>query len=94
MLEEIGLKRLNTKHLVYVLLERKGKKLQGIYIRLNLVIAVYVDDIIIISRIRAVIKDFKDQLSSKFNIKNLGKASNYLGIEIVRNRAAGTLRIY
>jgi hypothetical protein len=94
VLKGIGLRRLDTKHLVYVLLERHSKKPKGVFIGPDLVIAVYVDDIMIISCTRAVIKDFKNQLSSKFNIKDLGKASDYLGIKIVRNRAARTLRIH
>src|SRR5271167_4314134 len=90
----MGLQRLNTKHLVYVLLERNSKKLQGVFIGPDLVIAVYVDNIIIIGCTKAVIKDFKERLSTQFNIKDLGDAFDYLGIEIVWNRAAGTLKIH
>ena len=83
MLEEIGLKRLNIKHLIYILLERHSKKLKGVSIRLNLIIAVYIDNIIIISQTKAVINNFKMQLNRHFNIKDIGEASNYLGIKIV-----------
>ena len=79
----MGLRRLNTKHLVYVLLERDSKKLKGVFIRPNLVIAVYVDDIIIIRRTKAVISNFKKQLSRHFNIKDIREALDYLGIKIV-----------
>jgi len=48
----------------------------------------------IIGRSKTIIQDFKNQLSRKFNIKDIGEASDYLGIEILRNRAAGTLKIY
>ena len=83
MLEEIGLKRLNIKHLIYILLERYSKKLKGVSIRLDLVIAVYINDIIIISQTKAVINNFKMQLNRHFNIKDIREASNYLGIKIV-----------
>ena len=53
------------------------------FIGLDLVIAVYVNNIIIIGCTKAVIKDFKERLSTQFNIKDLGDASDYLGIEIV-----------
>ena len=43
---------------------------------------------------KTVIQEFKDQLKKKFNIKDMGEATDYLGIEIVRNRAAGTLKIH
>ena len=94
VLEEIGLRRLDTEHSVYVLLERDGKKPEGVFIRPDLVIAVYIDNIMIISQTKAVISDFKKQLSRHFNIKNMGEASDYLGIEIVQNRVAGTLKIH
>ena len=90
----MGLKRLNIEHLVYVLLQRQGKKPQGVFVGPDLVIAVYVDDIMMIGRHKTIINDFKSQLSKKFNIKDIGEAIDYLGIEIVQNRAAGTLKIY
>ena len=90
----MGLQRLNTKHLVYVLLERNSKKLQGVFIGPDLVIAVYVNNIIIIGQTKAIINNFKMQLSKHFNIKDLGEAADYLSIEIVQNRVAGTLKIH
>ena len=82
-MEEIGLRRLDTKYLVYVLLERDSKKPKGVFIRPNLIIAVYIDNIIIIGRTKAVISNFKKQLSRHFNIKDIGEALDYLGIKIV-----------
>jgi Reverse transcriptase (RNA-dependent DNA polymerase)/Integrase core domain len=93
-LEEMGLRRLDTEHSVYVLLQRHGKKPQEVFIGPDLVIAVYVDDIMMIGRHRLIIQEFKSQLSKKFHIKDLGEATDYLGIEIVRDRAAGTLKIH
>ena len=54
-LEEIGLKRLDTEHSVYVLLSREGKKPQEVSIGPDLVIAVYVDDIMMIGRHKLII---------------------------------------
>lgn len=70
-----------------------SKKPQGVFIRPDLVLAVYVGSIRMIGRSKNVIKDFKSQLSKKFNTKDIGKALDYLGIEIPRNRAVGTLKI-
>ena len=95
VLEGMGLRRLDTEHSVYTLLGNQGKgKPESIYIGPDLVIAVYVDDIMMIGRTKAVIIEFKKQLGSHFDIKDIGEASDYLGIEIVRNRAAGTLKIH
>jgi hypothetical protein len=93
-LEEMGLRRLDTEHSVYVLLSREGKKPQEVFIGPDLVIAVYVDDIMMIGRHKLVIQEFKSQLSKKFHIKDMGEATDYLGIEIERDRAAGTLKIH
>lgn len=93
-LEEMGLRRLDTEHSVYVLLQRQDKKPQGVFIGPDLVIAVYVDDIMMIGRQRLIIQEFKSQLSQKFHIKDLGEATDYLGIEIERDRAAGILKIH
>src|SRR5271156_4950670 len=93
-LEGMGLKRLDTEHSVYTLLQRQGKKPRGIFTGPDLVIAVYVDDIMMIRRHRPVIQEFKSQLSKTFNIKDMGEATDYLGIEITRDKAAGTLKIH
>jgi adenine specific DNA methylase Mod len=58
------------------------------------VIAVYINNIIIIRRYRLIIQEFKRQLNKKFYIKDLGEATDYLDIEIVRDRAAGIFKIY
>ena len=90
----MGLRRLDTKHSVYILLQRYGKKPQEVFIGPDLVIAVYINDIMMIRRYRLIVQEFKRQLNKKFHIKDLGEAIDYLGIEIVRDRAAGILKIY
>ena len=93
-LEEMGLRRLDTEHSVYVLLSREGKKPKSVFIGPDLVIAVYVDDIMMIGRTNHVIQEFKRLLNKKFDIKDIGEATDYLGIQIERDKAAGTLKIH
>ena len=48
-------------------------------------IGVYVDDMFLVGKDTARMKSVKQQLSSKFDIKNLGKLSYFLGMSIVQN---------
>ena len=61
-----------------------------------LLIAVYVDDILVISRNKGKITKFKEYLSQKFEIKDLGEPKYCLGIEFTRdgNRIAMQQRGY
>jgi len=77
VLKEIRLRRLNIDYLVYILLERDSKKPKRVFIRLDLVIAVYINNIIIIKQTKAIINNFKMQLSKHFNIKDLREAADY-----------------
>jgi len=63
------------------------------YIGPDLIVAVYVDDLMIVARTKGIIEDFKRSLIKRFDIKDLGEATDYLGIEIDRNREKGTLKI-
>lgn len=49
-------------------------------------IGVYVDDMILAGRDKTRIKGVKRDLSSKFDIKDLGKLSYFLGISIIQNQ--------
>ena len=49
-------------------------------------IGVYVDDMILAGKNEAKLKSIKDELSSKFDIKDLGKLSYFLGMSIVCNQ--------
>lgn len=51
----------------------------------------YVDDMLIASGNKQTIKELKDRLSGEFEMKDLGKASRILGMDIVRDRKKGTL---
>jgi Reverse transcriptase (RNA-dependent DNA polymerase) len=48
----------------------------------EIIITVYVNNIFMIGKNRAVIDFFKKSLSAYFKIKDLGEAVNHLGIEI------------
>ena len=52
----------------------------------SLYIGVYVDDIIIAGRDKSSIKRVKRQLAAKFDIKDLGKLSYFLGISIIQDQ--------
>jgi hypothetical protein len=59
----------------------------------EMIITVYVDNILIIGKNKAVINLFKKSLSAHFKIKNLGEAVDYLGIEIKQNTSNGTITL-
>jgi hypothetical protein len=48
----------------------------------EIIIIVYVNNILIIGKNRAIINLFKKSLNVYFKIKNLGEAVDYLGIKI------------
>ncbi|MDV3180562.1 MAG: reverse transcriptase domain-containing protein, partial [Candidatus Phytoplasma australasiaticum] len=50
----------------------------------KLVVAVYVDDLLITSTSSDVIEVFKSQMKARFEMSDLGKLSYYLGIEVVQ----------
>ena len=53
----------------------------------NLVyLVLYVDDMLLIGNNKEIIQDVKTQLSSKFDMKDLGASNFILGMEIKRNR--------
>jgi len=47
-----------------------------------LIIAIYVDDLIIVHKDLGRINKVKEALNSRFNIKDLGEVKNLLGIEV------------
>jgi hypothetical protein len=51
----------------------------------------YIDDMLIASHDKSLIDELKAQLSHQFDMKNLGPAKKILGMEIQRDRHAGTL---
>jgi transposase InsO family protein len=58
-----------------------------------LLIAIYVDDLIILSNDLDSLNYLKAELSKKFEMKDLGEAHYILGIEVCRNRQEKSIRI-
>jgi len=56
-----------------------------------LIIAVYVDDILIFSNNQKQKNDIKEKLKKEFKLKDLGEVTNCLGIRITRNHQRGLL---
>ena len=56
------------------------------HLKLTVIIAVYVDDLLLFSPNRTDIDLIKTKLSARFNMSDLGPCYFYLGIEIIRNR--------
>eukprot|EP00253_Pinus_taeda_P035114 PITA_35114 len=50
-------------------------------------LVLYVDDMLLVGNDKEIIQDLKTQLSSKFDMKDLGGANYILGMEIKRDRA-------
>lgn len=53
----------------------------------------YVDDMLIASGSKSAIQELKDSLSSEFDMKDLERASRYLGMDIKRDRKQGILKL-
>jgi len=50
-----------------------------------LIVAVYVDDLFVTGTSLEVINNFKAEMSSRFDMSDLGKLSYYLGIEVIQH---------
>nr|GEW11025.1 retrovirus-related Pol polyprotein from transposon TNT 1-94 [Tanacetum cinerariifolium] len=58
-----------------------------------LYLVLYVDDMLIVAPNKDQIRELKDQLSIKFDMKDLGAAKSILGIKIQRDREMGKLTL-
>jgi len=58
----------------------------GIFVRSNMYIAVYVDDLLIVGPSIAEIKKIKRSLRNRFQMTDLGPCSYYLGMSVQRDR--------
>jgi hypothetical protein len=68
----------------------------GYHVGPELIIAVYIDDLLIIGKTREIIKQFKQRLATRIPIKGSddnNDARDYLNIRVSRNRDKGTLRL-
>ena len=59
----------------------------------HLYLLLYVDDMLIAAKKMTDIKILKDQLSNTFEMKDLGAARRILGMDIIRDRKNGSLRL-
>lgn len=66
----------------------KGKELMD-----SVYLLLYVDDMLIAAKDMKKIQQLKDSLSQEFEMKDLGKATRILGMDIVRDREKGVLKL-
>jgi Reverse transcriptase (RNA-dependent DNA polymerase) len=57
----------------------------------KVIIAVYVDDLLILSKELAKVNKIKDLLSKEFEMKDMGELKYFLGIQVHRDQAARTI---
>ena len=57
------------------------------------ILVLYVDDILLAANDIGMLHDIKKYLSKNFEMKDIGKASYVIGIEIFRDRSQGLLRL-
>lgn len=67
--------------------------LKGKTIKSRVYLLLYVDVILIASRSKVEVDHLKKQLKAEFEMKDLGPARRILGMDIFRDRSAGTLRL-
>jgi hypothetical protein len=82
-MEKQGFKRLSTDSAVYT----KGKG------RAQVILGVYVDDLLIFGEDLQEVLKVKGELKATFRMVDFGEASKVLGIRIKRDKAAGTLSL-
>ena len=75
-LEKFSFERCPYEHAVYT--KKEGDNV--------LIVAVYVDDLLITGSDVEAVKKFKKQMSDTFDMSDLGKLSYYLGIEVVQGQ--------
>ncbi|CAA7039007.1 unnamed protein product [Microthlaspi erraticum] len=81
ILKELQFKRCSKEPSVY-----RKKVSQEI-----LLLAVYVDDLFVTGTSKEIIEEFKKEMSSKFEMNDLGKLTYYLGIEVQQDKECITL---
>ena len=68
---------------------------QCIYVRFNedrseyIILAVYVDDLVIAGSTQKAITTFKQQITAKYDCKDLGALDRILNMEVVRTKEGG-----
>lgn len=75
-LENLGFKKCPSEHAVYTCKSGEDK----------LIVAVYVDDLLVTGNSVDMIERFKKQMNQWFEMTDMGKLSYYLGIEVDQNK--------
>lgn len=57
-----------------------------------LIVAVYVDDLLVTGSNMKMILDFKREMATKFEMRDLGILTYYLGIEVIKHKDGVTLK--
>ena len=52
-----------------------------------IIISLYVDDILIFSRARSLINEFKNALNNNFEIEDIGSCKKIIGIKVERTKS-------
>jgi transposase InsO family protein len=82
-LKQLGLTPLDKDNCVYI--HRTGKEM--------IVISLYVDDLFLFTSSTRLLKQFKQGLTNRFEMEDLGEAKLVLGMQITRDRTKRTLTI-
>ena len=82
-LKGLGLAQLNTDESVFLKATEKGP----------ILIATYVDDLVLLGPSHAEISNIKKELANTFKMVDLGTCGSYLGLQIQRDRSTKTLKI-
>jgi Reverse transcriptase (RNA-dependent DNA polymerase)/GAG-pre-integrase domain len=65
----------------------------SVFIKGDIIIAAYVDDLLILGSKKTEIQKVKDALNSRFKMTDLGPCQYYLGMKVTRDRANRILRL-
>lgn len=57
------------------------------------ILAIYVDEILLAGKTKERIEEVKKALANRFEVKDLGEASHFLGIKIIQDTKTGTVWI-
>ena len=57
----------------------------------EMLVGVYVDDIVVAGKIGKMVEDFKRALGEKFDVKDLGRLHYFLGMKIVQDQTSGNV---
>jgi len=83
-LKEMGFEQTSSDPCLYVHLDSEG---------VMFLVAVYVDDIVLGGRREAKMNAVKEELSQKFEMKDLGPLHHFLGVKVIQDHLTGVIWI-